>query len=223
MKRLNTKYPGVYYIVGKSISNDQQEKIYYINYRRSGKRIEEKAGRQFSDNMTSAKANSIRSMRIEGKQLSNVERRKKESELKLDRNVWTLAKLWNEYHYQKSAEGTKSLEIDTYRYNKYLSGTFGYKEPRDITISDVDDLRLNISKTLFSDRGVTGIRARRGLQSSGAVLRADILESAGFDGGVRCSRRHQTSRSNPHRQSQDSILPGVVERNVRKSPGGPAK
>ena len=150
MKRINTKYPGVYYIFGTSRTTGQQERIYYINYRKSGKRIEEKAGRQFLDDMTAAKARRIRSMRIEGKQLSNEERRKKESELKLDRNVWTLAKLWDEYHYQKSAEGIKSLRTDTSRYNKYLSDTFGNKEPRKITISDVDEMRINISKPLES-------------------------------------------------------------------------
>ncbi len=148
MKRFKTKYPGVYYTIGTSRATGKQERIYYINYRRSGKRIEEKAGRQFSDDMTSAKANRIRSMRIEGKQLSNEERRTRDSELKLERNVWTLDKLWNEYHYQKSAEGIKSLRTDVYKYNKYLSDIFGYKEPREITFSDVDKLRISISKTL---------------------------------------------------------------------------
>ena len=148
MKRFKTKYPGVYYTIGISRATGQQERIYYINYRRSGKRIEEKAGRQFSDDMTSAKANRIRSMRIEGKQLSNEERRTRDSALKLERNVWTLDKLWNEYHCQKSAEEIKSLRTDVYKYNKYLSDIFGYKEPREITISDVDKLRISISKTL---------------------------------------------------------------------------
>jgi len=55
MKRINTKYPGVYYIFGTSRTTGQQERIYYINYRKSGKRIEEKAGRQFLDDMTAAK------------------------------------------------------------------------------------------------------------------------------------------------------------------------
>ena len=87
-------------------------------------------------------------MRIEGKQLSNEERRTRDSELKLDRNVWTLNKLWNEYCCQKSEEGIKSLDTDTSRYNIYLSDTFGNQEPREITINDVDKLRINISKTL---------------------------------------------------------------------------
>jgi len=148
MKRITTKYPGVYYIIGTSRANSQEERIYCINYRKSGKRIEEKAGRQFSNDMTPAKANSIRSMRIEGKQLSNEETRTRDSELKLERNVWTLAKLWNEYQYQKSEEGIKSLITDACRYNKYLSDTFGNLEPNNITINDVDKLRINISKTL---------------------------------------------------------------------------
>ena len=148
MKRFKTKYPGVSYIMGISSINGQPERIYYINYRRSGQRIEEKAGRQFSDNMTASKANRIRALRIEGKQLSNLERRNRDAEIKLTKNIWTIDKLWNEFHYQKSEEGLKSLEIDTYRFSKYLSPTFGGKEPTEITVNDVDSFRISLSKQL---------------------------------------------------------------------------
>ena len=148
MKRTKTKYPGVYYIIGTSRTTGQQERIYYINYRRSGKRIEEKAGRQYSNNMTAAKANSIRAMRIEGKQLSNEERRVRNSEVKLKSNVWTIDKIWNEFHYQKSAEGLKSLQTEAHRYNKHLLDIFGSKSPHKITIADVDNLRITLLKTL---------------------------------------------------------------------------
>ena len=46
-----------------------------IAYRKEGKLIEEKAGRQFSDKMTPAKASEIRALRKKGKQDSNTERR----------------------------------------------------------------------------------------------------------------------------------------------------
>ena len=45
--RIKTKYPGVTFIVGKSLSDNRDERIYYIRYRRDGKQCEEKAGRQF--------------------------------------------------------------------------------------------------------------------------------------------------------------------------------
>ena len=43
MKRNKTKYPGVYFINGKRNSGKGDEKIFYIMYRKEGKRIEEKA------------------------------------------------------------------------------------------------------------------------------------------------------------------------------------
>ena len=56
-KRIGTKYPGVYFIEGQGARG--AEKIYYVRYRRGGKMVEEKAGRQFQDDMTAAKAASI--------------------------------------------------------------------------------------------------------------------------------------------------------------------
>ena len=61
-KRFKTKYPGVTFIIGKS-SNGKSEKIYYIRYKKNDKLIEEKAGRQYQDDMTPAKAAGIRASR----------------------------------------------------------------------------------------------------------------------------------------------------------------
>jgi len=58
-KRYKTKYPGVYYIQGKSVGTNKTEKIYYIVYRKKGKQIDEKAGRQYQDDMTPARAASL--------------------------------------------------------------------------------------------------------------------------------------------------------------------
>jgi len=53
--------------MGTAIATGKPEKIFYITYRRDGRLIEEKAGRQFSDRMTPAKASRMRAERIEGK------------------------------------------------------------------------------------------------------------------------------------------------------------
>ena len=76
-ERFKTNYPGVFYVEGKAIGRKGTEKIYYIRYRRDGKLIEEKAGRQYSDDMTPARAAGIRVQRIEGKQQSNNKQRDK--------------------------------------------------------------------------------------------------------------------------------------------------
>jgi len=79
-ERHKTRYPGVYYIIGKSPLDGKPEKIYYIHFRRKRKLIEEKVGRQYQDAMTPSKASHIRTLKITGKIESNIERREKRSE-----------------------------------------------------------------------------------------------------------------------------------------------
>jgi len=65
LRRVKTKYRGVHYVIGRSLKHeDKNERIYYIRYRRDGRDVEEKAGRQFQDSMTAAKAAKIRSVII---------------------------------------------------------------------------------------------------------------------------------------------------------------
>ena len=102
--RHKTDYPGVWYIEGKALPNKRTkvnldtEKIYYIAYRRNGKLIEEKAWRQFSDNMTPAKASEIRTLRKKGKQDSNTERRaKRKVMMVMNTNRPTIQFLFSKY------------------------------------------------------------------------------------------------------------------------------
>jgi hypothetical protein len=89
IQRTKTDYPGVYYIIGKAVATGKPEKIYYIRYRKDGKLIEEKAGRQFQDDMTPSKASNLRGLRIEGKQPSNEEKRLAEKEkMAAEANKW---------------------------------------------------------------------------------------------------------------------------------------
>ncbi len=83
LKRVKTKYIGVYYVMGRSkIEYGKPERIYYIRYRRNGKEIEEKVGRQFQDAMTPSEAAKIRAECIDCKRLPLKERRKQEGEKK---------------------------------------------------------------------------------------------------------------------------------------------
>ncbi len=143
-KRSNTKYPGVFYIEGTS-SKGKPEKIYYIRYRKQGKSIEEKAGRQFQDNMTPAKASGIRSLRMEGKDLSNEEKREeRKAQEAAEAEKYTIDKLWEEYRLNRTPG--KSLDIDTGRYERYLKPSFGKKEPYELLKLDVDRIRLKLLK-----------------------------------------------------------------------------
>lgn len=69
-KRNKTKYPGVFYREAQRVGGRGTEKVYYVVFKKNGKLIEEKAGRQFVDDMTPAKAANIRGELIEGKRLT---------------------------------------------------------------------------------------------------------------------------------------------------------
>jgi len=75
-KRYKTKYPGVYYINGRGIEKGTKEKVYYILFRKNGKLIEEKAGRQFQDKMTPSRVSRIRDQKIAGKLALNRDQNK---------------------------------------------------------------------------------------------------------------------------------------------------
>jgi len=139
--RIKTKYPGVYYIAkGK-------EKVFYIVYYLNRKKIEEKAGRQFEDDMTAAKAAGIRADRSKGKEPSNNARRENVKTAKeAEAGKMTLSRLWNEYKANKVY--SKAINSDEGRFQKYLMPEFGNKEPHKIIRLDIDRLRIRLLKTL---------------------------------------------------------------------------
>ena len=75
-ERNKTKYPGVYYFNGRGLEKGTKEKVYYIVFRKSGKLVEEKAGRQFQDKMTPSRASRIRDQKIAGKLPLNRDQKK---------------------------------------------------------------------------------------------------------------------------------------------------
>lgn len=145
MKRFKTAYPGVYYVEARAIGGDRGERVYYIVYRRDGRVVEEKAGRQYQDAMTEAKAARIRAKRIDGKELPNTERREVERAQKdAESNRWTLARLWDEYKAQRPAG--HALRTDDCRFHKFILPVFGERLPMEILTLDVDRLRVKLLK-----------------------------------------------------------------------------
>ena len=138
-QRMKTNYPGVFYIESKDVSGKRTEKIFYIRYRRDGKMVEEKAGRQYRDDMTPARAAGIRATRAEGKELSNTEKREKAKE-----KIWTVDALMEEYFSHRP--DNRACRTDKGRYTKYLKDPFGKKKPSDIDKLSTD--RLVRSKQL---------------------------------------------------------------------------
>lgn len=141
-ERFKTKYPGVYFIERVCLDG-KPERIYYIQYRKNGKLVEEKAGRQFQDDMTAARASGVRALKIRGDQLTNREKRELQNKVE---ERWTVDKLWKEY--KNCNPSVKAINKDDDRYHAYIEAPFGGKEPKEIVPLDVDRLRIKLQKTL---------------------------------------------------------------------------
>jgi len=143
-KRVKTKYPGVYYIMGIS-ADGKPERIYYIRYRKNGKMIDEKAGRQYQDDLTPSRASGMRARRIEGKEPTNKEKRTLErAQKEAEANKWTINKLWAAY--KENRPNLKGIVSDENRFNNYIKPRFGKKEPGELIQLEIDRLRINLLK-----------------------------------------------------------------------------
>jgi integrase len=144
MKRHKTSYPGVFYREAERIGGTGFEKVFYIVFKKNGKVLEEKVGRQYMDDMTPARAAKIRGERIEGKRLSRKELRlQQEKAKKAEADRWTINRLWQEYSGNRPLKG---FAQDRSRFEKYIAPTWGGKEPHEIQPLEVDRLRLRILK-----------------------------------------------------------------------------
>lgn len=142
--RIKTKYAGVYYVTSKT-PDGRTEKIFFMRYRKAGRLVEEKAGHQFRDDMTPARAAGLRARRIDGDEATNSERRIMERAQQLeDQSRWTVHRLWEEYKAQRMLN--KGLSIDSNRYDNYLKVVFGSRTPDTIITLDIDRLRINLLK-----------------------------------------------------------------------------
>jgi integrase len=138
-QRIKTKYQGVYYIEGKAVATGKPERIFYIRYRKAGKAVEEKVGRQFQDGMTPARASRIRALKIEGKRPSRKEIREKKKE-----KQWTLNALWDAY--KEAHPHNKALRAEDCKFQKNIENTIGKKKPQELSPMDIDRLRLKLQK-----------------------------------------------------------------------------
>ena len=161
-KRHSTNYAGVHYIEGTSFDGKQSEKVFLIRYRKGGKAVEEKAGRQFKDNMTSAKASRMRALRIEGKSETNTEKRAKqktEKEASINRPILNL--LFTKYLEYKG-DSLKGVRTDKSRFTNHLEGTLGKLTPQEIDSFTVNRLKKSIDQkhTSGSTRNVLELLRR---------------------------------------------------------------
>lgn len=139
-------YAGVFYVEVPRPAGNGIEKIYYIRYRREGRLIEEKAGGQYRDNMTAAKAASIRGSRMEGKEASNNEKREAVRQAKAAAEArYSLNRLWSLFEEEKS--GNRSLNDDRIRYTRHIGPHIGKKSIPEMTPQDIDKVRKHLEKS----------------------------------------------------------------------------
>ncbi len=142
-KRVSTKYPGVFYREVERLGGQGSEKVFYIVFKKDGKVLEEKVGRQFADDMSASKASIIRAERIEGKRESRKEiRLKAESEKRALLNRPTVGYIWQEYQLQNPTK--KSLATDGYNFKSHLTG-FADKTPDEIYTADLAKLKSGMA------------------------------------------------------------------------------
>jgi len=120
-------------------------RIFYVVYKRDGKIVEAKAGRQFKNSMTAAKAALYRARLIEANAYTPQEKRKAEKAAKeAEKNRWTINRLWDLYCENNSQN--KSLNNEKLKYEKYLRAGLGEKEPGKLLPIDTERLRLKLQK-----------------------------------------------------------------------------
>ncbi len=146
MKRIKVEgRTGVFYREAQRLGGKGTERIYYVMYKKDGKKIEVKAGRQFADNMTPAKAERLRAMLIEGRKQTPQEKREAEREAKkAAEGRWTIDRLWSEY--EATRKPGKGLDTDRSRYHQYLKPKFADLEPHKIMALDVERLKRRLLK-----------------------------------------------------------------------------
>lgn len=138
-------YAGVFYVEAPRATRKGMEKVYFIRYRKNGKLIEEKVGGQYKDNMTPAKASSIRGLRIEGSIPTNQERRDNVKQAKLtEQNSYSLTRIFSLFIEAKSEN--RSLGDDKTRFRLYVVPVLGKKTVAELATNDIEKIKKKMLK-----------------------------------------------------------------------------
>lgn len=150
--RQKTKYPGVFFREARRLGGPGTEHVYYVVYKKNGEVKEEKAGRQFADGMTEARANAYRSELIEGKrETRKAYKARLEAEKQAKALTPTIRMLWESY--ATANEGKRSLKDDKGRFLNHLDPQFGDKTFYQIDSEEVENFAKSLqNKKKLSDQ-----------------------------------------------------------------------
>ena len=132
--RHSTEFSGVYFV---KLANEN--KSFFIRYKRHGKSIEERAGRG-NEGWNAEKAWNLRSERISG-----INPQVGETQLNNGLNTglrWTFSKIFEKY--LRLRPDLKGRENDIYRFKNYLEMDFGDKTTQEVSHGDVERIRHNL-------------------------------------------------------------------------------
>lgn len=158
-------YKGVFRRAIPALSKKENDKgsndidyMFYIAYRRGGRdgqRFDEPVGKA-SEGMTAAKASNIRALRIQGKELSNVEKRQAEREKQEEKKSQKyLNEIWEVY--AKEYAHRSCIRADANRYDKHIRKLLGNKLVIEITREDIQSLRKKAESKSLSDQSIKHI------------------------------------------------------------------
>jgi integrase len=143
MTRFKTDYPGVFYREVGRIGDEGPERVYYILFKKNGKVLEEKVGRQYADQMTPAKAARFRINRIEGRAKSRKEiREAEEAARQANDSRWTIQRLWDTYYDDRRE--CRGKQNDKSLYLNYLKPIVGEKQPHEIIDFDIKRIKKKL-------------------------------------------------------------------------------
>ena len=132
--RHSTEFSGVYFV---ELANEN--KSFFIRYKRNGKSVEERAGRS-NEGWDAELAYLLRSERMSviEFQAGNIQHG---SDLKTGRH-WTFSKIFEKY--LRLRPDLKGRENDIYRFKNYLEMDFADIAPEDVSHGDVERFRHNL-------------------------------------------------------------------------------
>ena len=132
--RHSTEFSGVYFV---ELANEN--KSFFIRYKRNGKSVEERAGRS-NEGWDAELAYLLRSERMSviEFQAGNIQHG---SDLKTGRH-WTFSKIFEKY--LRLRPDLKGRENDIYRFKNYLEMVFADIAPEDVSHGDVERFRHNL-------------------------------------------------------------------------------
>ena len=134
--RQKTKYPGVFFREARRLGGPGTEHVYYVVYKKNGEVKEEKAGRQYADGMTEARANAYRAELIEGKrETRKAMKARAAAEKRAVAARPTIRALWEAYVASKT--WSRSLKVENERFNNHLAPQFGDRTFYEIETDEV--------------------------------------------------------------------------------------